>query len=137
MFLAPILSALVLVVSTFAQDIQILSPVQNQTVVLGNPLVVTVSQPGSLGPLENVAIVIGIEHCGTTPCSSDENQVLGQIVAKNLFNPTRNSSEPSSPPGQSFTIIPSGETGFATLHASVMVLTGVSCDVQCVTPIQK
>lgn len=74
-----------------------------------------------------MAIAVGVEHCGATPCSSDENnQILGQVVLRSLFNPVLNASRPLDPPMQPFTITPTGEAGHATLHASVFLLTGVS-----------
>ncbi|GJJ07795.1 hypothetical protein Clacol_002000 [Clathrus columnatus] len=114
------LSAVVLAASTLAQDFTIQLSLDSETgVVLGQPMISPTT------PFENVAIAFGVQHCGDSPCSPDDNdEILGQIVKTSLFNPTVNASEPFSPPSQSFTLDITGEPGSASLHATALILVG-------------
>lgn len=74
-----------------------------------------------------MSVVIGLENCGTTPCSTvQDDQILGDILFAGDFSPQRH--DPSKAPYQNFTFnLPQGsQNGIATLHVVEFFLEGVS-----------
>jgi len=76
--------------------------------------------------MQTVSAVIGIQRCGTTPCSNTTNDgIFGEILYAGDFTPVRH--EPQLPPYQNFTFTLDDTTnGKATIHVADLFLVGVS-----------
>ncbi|KAH7909228.1 hypothetical protein BJ138DRAFT_1011266 [Hygrophoropsis aurantiaca] len=113
----------------FGQNIMIAAPLQGTRVSPGSNIVVDIQRPNSLSSSEEVAVVIAIQSCATSPCIPPTKS-LGMILYNGHFNP----QEPqlSSPnagfqqPGQNFTIQipPSLRNGSALITITHLALIG-------------
>lgn len=71
-------------------------------------------------------MVIGLQRCGSAPCSiGTDDGILGDILLADAFKPQRH--EPFKPPYQNYTLtIDDVQSGFGTLHVTHFFLVGVS-----------
>ncbi|KAH9925403.1 uncharacterized protein BXZ73DRAFT_79062 [Epithele typhae] len=107
-----------------AQRIAIGAPASMSTVAAGSNITVEVDKPNSLSGSTEVGLAIGVLPCGSSPCSSiNVTQFLGNIVYSGSFDPQYDSSDPSKPPFQNFSIeIPSTATSGQQLSIGVVHL---------------
>ncbi|KIJ43914.1 hypothetical protein M422DRAFT_30728 [Sphaerobolus stellatus SS14] len=121
------------VACTFAQIFQIGAPAPGAKLKAGKPFVIQVEQPNSLGPIEPISVAIGLQRCGSSPCSNDSDDgILGQILFAGNFQPQRH--EVFLPPYQNYTVtLNDTQSGFGTLHVTGFFLIGAGPSPQIAT----
>ncbi|KZP29771.1 hypothetical protein FIBSPDRAFT_851375 [Athelia psychrophila] len=109
----------------YAQNIVIAAPVAQSSVTPGESIRVQVNVPDSLSPSTEVAVVIAMIGCTTSPahCPAPSEQ-LGNILYNGVYSPTLVGTTKV----QNFTVtVPSGlKAGQAVLSVSHFNLIGVS-----------
>ncbi|KAJ7801693.1 hypothetical protein B0H14DRAFT_2464680 [Mycena olivaceomarginata] len=97
-FLASLTLSAALATTAFAQTILIQSPVNGTTVQAGSNITVEVVQRGSLTPLVQVALAIGLGSPNSAPA------IGGNILYSGPFDPEFQNTGITNLPGQNFTV---------------------------------
>ncbi|GLB41551.1 hypothetical protein LshimejAT787_1001510 [Lyophyllum shimeji] len=108
-----------------AQSINIGYPQDGATVQAGSNLTVEIDRPNTLSGSTEIAVVIGVQSCASSPCHSPADG-LGNILYNGGYKPQYNQPPDSKPPHQNFTVtIPSTlAKGKALLGVAHMTLIG-------------
>ncbi|THG96673.1 hypothetical protein EW026_g5202 [Hermanssonia centrifuga] len=108
----------------FAQRLSILEPTAEESITGGSPFTVELQQAGSLGPVQQVSVVIAVTSCYDV-CSDPTQWGLGTVLYNGPFNPQYNSSAPQKGLFQDFTLtMPDFVNGGVALQVSHLLNVG-------------
>ncbi|KAF8075233.1 hypothetical protein FPV67DRAFT_1446175 [Lyophyllum atratum] len=108
-----------------AQSIAIGFPADGVSVQAGSKVVVEIDRPNSLSGSTEVAIVIGLQSCATSPCRPVTDG-MGTVLYNGGYKPQYQQNAPGhKPPHQNFTVlIPSntakGKAQLGVTHVSLI-----------------
>jgi len=112
-------------VPVLCQNIAIGVPADLTSVHAGSKLNVEVDRPDTLSGSTEVAVVIGVNSCGSTSCPPPAD-ILGTLLYNGPYNPQfAPDSPPFKPPHQNFTVtipsnFPKGRALLAVYHIALI-----------------
>ncbi|KAG6809480.1 hypothetical protein H0H92_016087 [Tricholoma furcatifolium] len=124
--LTSLIVALSAVSTVYAQGALIGYPPSGTTVSAGSNITVEIDRPNSLSSSTEVAVVIGLISCPTSPCRPVTDGV-GTVLYNGPYHPALPPAGSGKPPHQNFTVtVPSDfPTGTAQLGVVHVTLIGV------------
>ncbi|KIJ43915.1 hypothetical protein M422DRAFT_30729 [Sphaerobolus stellatus SS14] len=115
-----------------AQTFSIVEPSSGGSISPGQAFNVQIEQPAVQGIFQSVSMVIGLQRCGSSECTTTDGTIMGQILYSNTFSPVRHDN--TKPPYQNFTFsIDDTQPNNGFLHATQTFLTGAGPSVQLAT----
>ncbi|KAJ7244431.1 hypothetical protein B0H12DRAFT_1309555 [Mycena haematopus] len=109
----------------FAQRADIGAPADGSTVRRGSKIIVEIDRPDTLTGSTEVAIIVGLWHCGgSESVCPPPSEVLGTILYNGPYAPEFHNSD-SKPPYQNFTVkipldAPIGKAQLGVAHLSLV-----------------
>ncbi|KAE9398511.1 hypothetical protein BT96DRAFT_859149 [Gymnopus androsaceus JB14] len=118
---------LALASTVLAQGASIGAPAEGSSATTGRNITVMIEQPNSLSSIEQVAIVIGLVHCGSESSCPEPANGLGVILYAGPFDPQYATPPGSLPPHQNLSLqVPETfPVGYAQLGVAHAYLLGV------------
>ncbi|KAJ5904937.1 uncharacterized protein N7473_001853 [Penicillium subrubescens] len=117
-----IISLVVLASVSLAQNSIIGLPTAGYMITKGGNVTVQVQRPNSLTGSTEIAVIIGVSSCASTPCQP-AGEVMGTILYQGPFDPQYHESD--QPPYQNFTVtlpnlIAAGDAQINVAHAALV-----------------
>ncbi|KAJ3776256.1 hypothetical protein EV361DRAFT_920194 [Lentinula raphanica] len=129
-FLSSLFSLVAIATAVVAQSANIGAPPDMTQVAAGSSFTVMIERPDSQDPSIEVAVVIGLLSCASTPCNGPSEDLGSVILYNGPFHPqfVQGPGIPNLPPYENFTItVPSSfEKGNAQLGVAHVFLEGLA-----------